>query len=117
MIRMILLGIVAFVACAIGSAQASAQYYVPNFVYRVPYQAPVTYYRSARVPYYPRVYRYYDSRYYGYPPGTVIYNIYGPRRTVRVPSTGTTQPTESRPITGHPSHYFGDPHGSQYFPR
>lgn len=111
MVRTILLGIIAFAGCAIGSESASAQYYVPNFVYRVPYQAPVYYNYAPRVEYYPRVYRSYYSPYL-YPPGSVI-NIYGRRRTVRVQSTTT----EARPITGHPSHYFGDPHASQYFPR
>ena len=108
MIRL-LSALIAVSAIAVAAQNASAQYYVPNFVptYGYTYSAPPVYY------YYPPPRYEYYRRAYRYRRPVVNVPVYVvPQRTTTIRSTTT----ETRPQVTHPSHYFGDPHASHYFP-
>lgn len=103
--RLIAIGCLVLASFALGSQNADAQNPIPNWIVRPQYVAP-TYY------YVPRA-RGYVPTYYGYNP---YYNPY--RNVYRYrPQTITIQTTPApgtRLQTNHPSHYFGDPHASQF---
>ena len=118
MIRLSIVAAALLAVASFESNEASAQYAVPNWVYRPNLQPAVPYYVAPRVPRVPigingNIYPYYDNYYV---PRVNYYNFYVVPQRQQIRVQRAPLPTTPRLRTNHPSHYFGDPHGSHYFP-